>query len=182
MAAPTTQRRLREIAEDQYGYVTTGDAAELGVPTVEVGKLAHRGVLEHVSRGLYRFADIRHTDRDAFMEAVLWAGPDAMLTDDAVLALLELGLVNPAAIRVATTKRVRKTQPRADIEIVPRDVVTADRTQYFGIPATKVARALLDARTRVMPTRLRDAAAEAYRQGLMLRDEYDHVLAELEGV
>ena len=181
MAAPTTQRKLREIAEDQYGYVTTRDAAALGVPAVEVGKLAYRGVLEHVTRGLYRFADFRHTDRDVFMEAVLWAGPDAVLTDDAVLALLDLGLVNPATIRVATVKRVRKKQPRADIEIVAREVATQDRTQYFGIPATTVARALLDARARVMPTRLRDAAAEAYQQGLMLRDEYDHVLAKLKG-
>jgi hypothetical protein len=31
-----------------------------------------------------------------------------------------------------------------------------------------------------MPGRLREAADEAYRQGWLLRDEYAHVLAELE--
>jgi hypothetical protein len=70
--------------------------------------------------------------------------------------------------------------PRADIEIVARAVPATDRTQYFGIPSTKVSRALLDARNRVMPGRLREAADEAYQQGWLLRDEYAHVLAELE--
>jgi hypothetical protein len=40
--ADTYRRRLRERALDQYGYVTTGDATDLGVPPVELRKLAGR--------------------------------------------------------------------------------------------------------------------------------------------
>ena len=44
MAAETKYRDIvREIALDQYGYVTTKQAAEAGVPAVELPKLAARG-------------------------------------------------------------------------------------------------------------------------------------------
>ena len=72
--ADTYRRRVRERALDQYGYVTTEDAADLGVPPVELRKLAARGGLEHVAYGLYRFDDVRPTPRDEFMEAVLRVG------------------------------------------------------------------------------------------------------------
>lgn len=45
---------VREIALDQYGFVTTRDASEAGVPAVELPKLAARGGLENVAYGLYR--------------------------------------------------------------------------------------------------------------------------------
>ena len=39
------RQTVREIALDQYGYVTTRDAADAGVPVVELRKLAARGAL-----------------------------------------------------------------------------------------------------------------------------------------
>src|SRR3954464_4863876 len=118
---PTYRRRLRERALDQYGYVTTRDARELGVPPVELRKLSQRGGLEHVAHGLYRFDDIPHTGRDQFMEAVLRVGPDAFLVGDAVLALHDLALVNPRAIRVATPHRERHRLPDF-LKVERRDV------------------------------------------------------------
>ncbi|MDR2372899.1 MAG: hypothetical protein LBD77_02095 [Bifidobacteriaceae bacterium] len=35
---------LWDVAVDQYGYVTAHDARDLGVPVVELGKLAARGI------------------------------------------------------------------------------------------------------------------------------------------
>jgi len=51
------------------------------------------------------------TSRDQFMEAVLRVGPKAYLTHDAVLALHNLGLVNPRRIRVGTPRRARPRLP-----------------------------------------------------------------------
>jgi hypothetical protein len=76
----TYRRRLFRRALDQYGFVTTQDAADLGVPAVELRKLAGTGGIEHISYGLYRFDDVPRTSRDQFMEAVLRVGPDAYLT------------------------------------------------------------------------------------------------------
>lgn len=174
----TYRRRLRDVALDQYGYVTTRNAEGLGVPAVELRKLAQRGGLDHVAYGLYRFDDIPHTGRDQYMEAVLRAGPDAYLTHDAVLALHELGLVNPRRVRVGTPKRTRPHLPD-EVEIVQRHLDKADLTTYEGIPTTTVRRALLDCRSIVMRERLLDATKEAARRGLLRRDEADRVIAEI---
>lgn len=166
------------MALDQYGYVTTRDAAGLGVPAVELRKLAQRGGLEHVAYGLYRFEDIPRTGRDEYMEAVLRVGPGAYLTHDAVLALHDLGLLNARRIRVGTPKRARPHLP-ASIEIIQRRLDPAELTTIEGIPATTVRRALLDCRGLVMRDRLLDAANEAARRGLLRRGEADQVIAEI---
>jgi predicted transcriptional regulator of viral defense system len=179
MLANTYRRQLHERALDQYGYVTTRDAAELGIPSVEVRKIAGRGGLTHVARGVFRFDDIPYTGREAFMEAVLRVGENAFLTADAVLSLHDLALANPRRIRVGTPKRVRGALPPT-IEVAQRQVDRGDLTEYEGIPATTVARALLDARGLVMRERLLDAAREAVRRGLLLRREGERVINELE--
>jgi predicted transcriptional regulator of viral defense system len=179
MLAQTYRRRLHVRALDQYGYITTRDAADLGIPPVEVRKIAARGGLTHIARGLFRFDDIPYTGREPFMEAVLRAGEGAVLTGDAVLSLHDLALVNPRRIRVAAPRQVRADLPPT-VEVRERRVHPGDRTVYEGIPTTTVARALLDARGTVMTERLVDAAREAMRRGLLLRREGEQVIHELE--
>lgn len=65
------RQAVREIALDRYGYVTTRDAAEAGIPAVELRKLAGRGALTNVAYGLYRLADARPAEHDQFAEALL---------------------------------------------------------------------------------------------------------------
>jgi predicted transcriptional regulator of viral defense system len=177
--ADTNRRRLHEVALDRYGYVTTRDAESVGVPAVELRKLAQRGGLDHVAYGLYRFEDIPRTGRDQYMEAVLRVGPEAHLTQDAVLALHDLGLVNPRRIRVGTPKRARPKLPD-EIEVIQQRLHRADLTTFEGIPTATVQRALLDCRGIVMRERLLDAAREAARRGLLRRRDADHVIATLE--
>lgn len=172
----TYRRRLWAAAAGQYGYVTTHDAAELSVPAVELRKLAQRGFLERIGRGVYRFPDLPVTEAAEYMEAVLWAGEGAALSHDAVLALHDLGFANPSTIRVTVPHRVRKTDPRRDITLIHAVLSDEDRTNYEGIPSTTVARALLDARGLLMPSRLREAARAARDQGLLLAGEYERVL------
>ncbi|HEU5477631.1 MAG TPA: type IV toxin-antitoxin system AbiEi family antitoxin domain-containing protein [Gaiellaceae bacterium] len=175
----TYRRRLHERALDQYGYVTTRDADDLGVPPVELRKLHQRGGLEHVGQGLYRFEDIPPTARDGFMEAVLRVGEGALLAGDAVLALHELGSAHPRRVRVATPRRVRRRLPPF-IEVEQRDVPPAMRTMYEGIPAMTVAEAIRDCRGMLMPERLVDAVVEAVRAGLIRKAEATRLVEELE--
>lgn len=177
--ADTYRRRLWERALDQYGYVTTTDATRLGVPAVELRKLASRGLLDRTDRGLYRFPDAPTSPRDAFMEAVLWAGPDAVLAYDAVLALHDLALANPRTLRVVTPHRVRKSRSRDDVTIITAQLPESDRTAYFRIPSTTVARALIDSRNVIMTDRLLEAAEQARREGLVLAEEHAAVVREL---
>lgn len=181
MALATTYRRqLHERALDQYGYVTTHDADELGVPQWAMRQIAERGGLTRVAHGVYRFDDVPTTSRDEYMEAVLAAGKGAHLVGDAVLALHDLGLVNPRRIRVGTPRRARMTLPKT-IEIVPAKDRPEDLTVYEGIPTTTVAKALLDCRGVVMGERLIAAAKEAAQRGLLRRQEAEDVLVALRG-
>lgn len=175
----TYRRTLREIGLDQHGYVTTKDAAEADVPPVELRKLANRGGLAHIGRGLYRFDDIPTTPQDPFAQAVLWAGFDAVLAADAVLALHHLAQVNPQTLRVYTPHRVRRDS-RNDITIIQKYIPTKDTTQYYGIPSTTVRRALIDCVGLVMASRLRDAAETARTEGLLTAIEWDTLADELQ--
>ncbi len=159
--------RLYELAVDQYGFVTRGDARELDVAPQYLSVLANRGVLEHTGHGLYRFPQVPPTDRTSFMEAVLRVGEGAFLTHDAVLSLHELALVNPRRIRVGTSRRVRRSLP-GWIELVRR-ADSPDLTSYEGIRSTTVAQALRDCAGAVPRDRLRDALESARRQGLVRR-------------
>lgn len=178
MLANTCRRRLLEVAHDQYGFVTTEDARELGVPPVELRKLASRGGIDRVAYGLYRFDDVPRTSNDAYMEAVLRVGRDAFLVGDAVLALHDLALVNLRRIRVGTRRRARPSLPE-DIELVRVDVAADEVTTYDGIPGVTVARAIRQCRSAVMGDRLLAAVNEADRRGLLLRAEARTLRAEL---
>lgn len=164
------RRQLWEHALGNYGFVTTEDAEELGVPAVELRKLAARGGLAHVAYGIYRFDDAPADPNAQMFEAVLRVGPDAHLTGDAVLALHDLALVNPRRIRVGLPRRTRAKLP-AWIEVIRQDLPPEDLTVYEGIPSTTVARALIDARGAVIHERLYAALEDATRRGLVTRRE-----------
>ena len=180
----TYRSQLHDLAQETYGYITTGMAAELGIPAAVVVKLAARGrlastpALVQIAWGLYRFDDIPISPRDEYMEAVLRVGPEAFLIDETVLALHELALVAPRRIRVGTPRRVRSALP-ATIEVVHANLPPEDLTRYDGIPATTVARALIDCRATVMQDRLLEAAIKAEQEGLLLRRDTPRILAEL---
>jgi predicted transcriptional regulator of viral defense system len=175
----TYRRRLRERALDQYGYVTTQDADDLGVPPVELRKLHQRGGLDRVGQGLYRFEDIPPTPKDEYMEAVLRVGADAVLAGDAVLALHNLGLAHPRRIRVATPHRVRRRLPPF-IKVEQRQVPRTEQTTYEGIPAMTVAEAIRDCRGLLMPERLAEAAIEAAQAGLIRKTVAKRLVEELD--
>ena len=60
--------------------MTSEDARELGIPVVELGKLAYHGRLERVAYGIYRFDELPVTPVDSYQLAVLWAGGRAVLS------------------------------------------------------------------------------------------------------
>ena len=174
----TYREQLREIALDQYGLVTTADAAAADIPAVELRKLAFRGALERVGRGVYRHLGVPGTMRDQYAEAVLLVGPDAYLSGESVLALHDLALVNPSHILVGTPHRVRTRLPRV-VRAVRRNLPPEALTAYEGIPSTSVFQAIDDCMATVVAERLRDAIADAGRQGLITSREQAVLRARL---
>jgi predicted transcriptional regulator of viral defense system len=172
--------QLLEIATAQYGFVTTRDATDLGLPRSYLGKMKARGSIERVAHGLYRFPQVPVSENAHFMEAVLWVGEHAVLSHDAVLSLHGLAGANPHVIRVSTPRRIRKSDPPAAIKVIRRTIPDGDQTRYEGIPSTTVARALLDSRNLIMRSRLLESAHQARADGLVPRRTFVQLLEKLE--
>jgi predicted transcriptional regulator of viral defense system len=165
---------VREIAYGNHGFVTTRQAAEAGVPPIELPKLAEHSGLESVSYGLYRVTDMPQGELDQYAEAVLRAGDDAYLCGESVLALHGgLADVNPKQITVAVTKRTRTKFP--PFMHVVRGAADEPTTWFEGIASQTVASALLACRRRIEPSRLRAAAEQARAEGLLTTDEWIRV-------
>ncbi|WP_028709061.1 hypothetical protein [Propionicicella superfundia] len=174
MSAEVKYREIvREIALDHYGYVTTKRAAEAGVPTVELPKLAARGGLVNVAYGLYRVPDVPPTAYDQFAEALLRSGEGAYLHGESVLALFGLADVNPRKIKVSVPRRARpKLPPFVELTQVKEGART---TVYAGLAAQPVAEAILECRGRIERERLQDAAKQARSEGLLTTAEWQQV-------
>lgn len=164
---------VREVAYDNYGYVTTKAAADAGVPAIEMPKLAARGGLTNVAYGLYRVPDVPPTRFDQFAEALLRVGEGAYLHGESVLALFGLADVNPRQIKVAVPRRVRAKLP-AFIELtqVPDG---ARITFYEGLASQPVADAILECGGRIETERLLDAGKQARQEGLLTTTEWRQV-------
>ncbi|WP_285725876.1 hypothetical protein [Psychromicrobium xiongbiense] len=164
---------VRGIALDHYGFVTTRDAAEVGVPAVELPKLAARGGLEHIAYGLYRVPDIPPTRYDQFAEALLRVGEGAYLHGESVLALLGLADVNPRKIKVAVPRRARPKLPNfIELTQARSEVCT---TLYEGLASQSVADALLECRGSIETERLLAASKQARADGLLTTADWQRV-------
>ena len=160
---------IYEYAADNYGLITAAEAKAIGVPNVELVKLAHRGRLIRLGHGVYRIERYIPTVFDKYAEAVAIVGDGAYIFGESVLAMHGLALVNPAVIHVAMPERIRKKLP-PDIAGIYRK--NTDQTTYYeGIPSQSVYDALLTCRESVMSERLLDAVNEAQRQGLITEKE-----------
>lgn len=178
MSAKVNYRAVvREIALDQYGYVTTKQAVDAGVPAVELPKLAARGGLENVAYGLYRLSDAPTNAFAQYSEALLRAGDGSYLHGESVLALFGLADVNPRQIRVAVRRRTRVKLPTLiELTLVKDDILT---TQYEGLESQKVGDAILECRGRIERDRLIASADQARREGLMTTREWRRVRKDL---
>ena len=158
---------LWEIAASHNGVVTVADAEDIGVPAVEVRKLASRGALHAYGQGVYTHRDVPTTALTEPAVAVALAGEGAFLHRESVLDLLGLGQFNPRKIRVGTRRRVRRTLPEwMDLENRP-DVSDVELTRYENIPATTVQRALKDMEHRMPHDRWAALVAQAVRRALI---------------
>ena len=168
---------IYEIAADNYGLITSGEARTIGVSDKEMSRLASDGRLMRLGHGLYRIKHYSPTPNDPYAEAVALVGPDAYLFGESVIAMHRLAPTNPARITVATPRRVRK-KLSSSIRIVQRKEKDSP-TQYEGISSQSIPDAILASRGTIMIDRLKDAVRNARRNGLIMEDEKEILLEKL---
>lgn len=160
---------IYEIAEDNYGIVTSKEAAEIGVSRSELSRYVKAGWLSRSGNGVYKL--VRHTPGklDSYAEAVALVGPGSWIHGESVLAMCDLALASPSKVQVATDKRLRKKLPDWISVVRPK---TGERpVPYEGIPSQSVADAVRASKLAVLPERLSQAVEDAARLGLITEKE-----------
>ena len=174
----TAYEKIYEVAAANYGFITTKEAASLGIPKSEMSALAKRGRLVRHGYGVYRLAThFQPSEYDGYAEAVLLVGEGAAVWGESVLAMHDLALVNPPVVEVATTRRVRRSLPKW-IKVSRR---CPGEIEFFqGIPCPRLAEAIRHCRGAVIAERLADGVRKAEANGELRLGEAEALLKEIE--
>lgn len=150
---------LLDQAQRQYGYLTPGDARDLGVDPTQLRLMAARHTLEHLGRGLYRMPMVPATQLDAYMEAILWTGRRGVLSHETALDLHELCDVNPSAIHLTVPGGFRTRMTVPEIYRLHRfDLDPCDVGSHEGIPIVTPERAIVGGIEQALGWQLIDQA------------------------
>lgn len=171
----TNFNQIYEEAVDNYGLINAAKIKDMGIKKQQIQRYLKDNRLEKVGHGVYKITQYVPVREDQYAKAVALVGDDAYLYGTAVLALLELALVNPNKLTVATNKRVRKQLPQW-IDVVKTKDYKPD--MILGIPTQNLVDAFKTCRGKVMPDRLNDAIEEARKQGYISRKEFEELLEE----
>jgi predicted transcriptional regulator of viral defense system len=177
MCMARTEDRLRELALDHAGYLTSMEAADAGIPHALLVQMANRARLERVGQGIYRFPSWGDTAVQQYHEALLWPQakrhlPYAVISHDSALELYGLTDLNPGNVHVTVPPKTRivRTLP-AWLQIHKEMLSPDERTIEATVPVVTVARAIAE----VAPTRGLDVVHRAVRdaraRNLLREDE-----------
>jgi predicted transcriptional regulator of viral defense system len=136
----TNLERLREVALDQHGLVTTAQALDEGVSHAELSNMVARGRLEREAHGVYRVPQVLASPWDSWALAVLWTGvPEACLSHETALAAWGISDVNPDRIHICVSKNRRIRRSGGTNYIIHHcDLPPEQRTWFEQIPITDV--------------------------------------------
>lgn len=151
-------------AVDDFGLITSAEAAELGMSNAEMVQQAAKGKLERVGRGVYRVPVWPFQKEAPYAIAVKAAGDGAFLYGESVIALLELAPTDPTKMWIGVKKRTRRSLGD-NVRIVQEENIIP--TLIEGIPCQPVADAIICASATMGLERATEAAREALHLGYL---------------
>ncbi|MDO5672906.1 MAG: type IV toxin-antitoxin system AbiEi family antitoxin domain-containing protein [Actinomycetaceae bacterium] len=178
----TTLDALRELAVEQYGYVTTQQAINIGANHPALSMLVKRGRLERKAHGVYRVPQIPHTPFDRYMMAILWTGaPEAVLSHGTALDLYNVSDVNPSSINVTVSKNRRIRRLGGDGYTLHYHDLHADQKDWIeGIPVTTFPTTVEQCIDTVPTYLIRQAIENGSKLGLLIGEEAETLTALLQ--
>lgn len=178
MRTVTKLERLREVALDQHGFVTTAQALEEGVSHAELSTMTARHRIERAAHGVYRVPQITETEYDRYQLAVLWTGaPEACLSHDTALEIWGITDINPDRIHVnvAAHRRLRRAGGEQYV-VHTADLAPSQITWWQGIRTVTVPTAIEQGIASGVPTYLiRQAIDRAGRTSLLPADDRERL-------
>lgn len=152
---------ISEIATRQHGRVTTKQLRKEGVDRSRVTRWVRDGRLKHEHEGVFAVGHQAPSVLGILMSAVLACGDRAAASWFSMAHLYGLIKVRPELPHVSVPTTNGLDRPEISIHRV-RALPDAHLTTWFGIPATTVARVLLDIAPRLGLTDLTTACHEAW--------------------
>ena len=153
-----------DLAATQHGLITYRQALEVGLSPAAVRTRADTGRWARVARGVYRIGGAPVTWQQRAMAAHLGAPPGNVTSHLTAGALADLDLV-PPPLPYLTVERGRSLRWPGAVVHSAR-LPPAEVTVFQGVPATTVARTLIDCATLLGPHRLQKLVDEALHQRL----------------
>ncbi len=143
---------LAEIASQQWGLVTTAQALPQSISKVTVSRLAQRGLLEPIARGLYAIPGSDSLNRDIHAAWVLHnpalqpherAGRsgDAVVSHESAARIHELGDYFPESPELTSPTRKRS---RHGVVYYTGTLEKSDVSMVGGLPVTTPERTVVD--------------------------------------
>jgi predicted transcriptional regulator of viral defense system len=170
----TRMDELYALSEEHGGLLLSKEARALGIKDSVLVRLAQRGRLERMARGVYRIAHYPADRLSQYREAILWArasqGPEQVtLSHETALLVYGISDVNPSRVHltVPVSARLRREWPQW-IAVHRADVAQEEIHIHEGMPVTTVERSILDTfAANQRPEMALQAIADGLREGLL---------------
>lgn len=183
MAVVTKLERLREIALDQHGFITTPQALEEGISHADLSMMVTRGRIARAAHGVYRVPQVPETEYDQYQLAVLWTGaPEACLSHDTALEAWGITDINPDRIHLTVARNRRLRRAGGERYVLHHDDLDpAQITWWQGIRIVNVRTSIAQGIASGVPTYLiRQALDRAGRTSVLPAAEGARLTAKLE--
>ncbi|WJK33365.1 type IV toxin-antitoxin system AbiEi family antitoxin domain-containing protein [Solwaraspora sp. WMMA2065] len=150
----TNSTALAGVASDQWGMISTAQAAHLGITAVRLASMARAGELDRLAHGVYRLAGTPpdpHDDLRAAWIALdprrtaaerIAAGPTEIVSHRSAAELQRLGNLDADLLEFTTI--VRRQTRRTDVLLRRGTFDDTDWTLVDGLPTTTPLRTLRD--------------------------------------
>ncbi|WP_419707945.1 type IV toxin-antitoxin system AbiEi family antitoxin domain-containing protein [Promicromonospora sp. NFX87] len=175
---------LRDLAAVQNGLITRQQALEdLGLSAGAIDNLVSRGSLVRVAHGIYRYPHLPGIAHEPFQVALLRTGdPEAALSHETALLVLEISDVNPARYHVTIPRPRRIRREDNDRFVVHVQRLGPRQVRWWEeMRVVTAATAIEQCITLGTPTYLlRQAMERGQRTGLVRTADADRLGAILE--
>ncbi len=160
---------LFAIASEQAGYFTAAQARAAGYSWPLLSYHAKHGRFVRVARSLYRLRDYPSSPREELIAAWLRLAPDAVISHDSALEVLNLSDIIPGSIHLTVPRARRRLarMPGVSTHTTTRPLGAADVFTREGLRMTTPARTIVDvAESGAAPEQVIAATRQAIERGL----------------
>lgn len=159
-------------AVDDFGLITSAEAADLGMSRAEMVQQEKMGRLTRVARGVYRMPVWPVQPQAPYAIAVKAAGNGAFLCGESVVALLGLAPTDPTKIRLASPRRCRR---KLGLGVTVEKMKGVSPVYLEGIACQPLPDAIVYAARTMGAARVLEAAGEARLRGYITKEDAERI-------